>query len=644
VVEASSVSTSLTSGNFIAGSGTSLSNYSLPTGSLSAAGSISTKALSVGITPQSKVYDGSTAALLNPSAFNLSGFIGSESATINQTSGSYNSANVVEASSVSTSLTSGNFIAGSGTSLSNYSLPTGSLSAAGSIRQRPLSTWSGSGGNLLWSNPLNWDALPSFGNVAAVSIPSSAGTVTYDSTAGTTTLSAPSQIGSLQINSGVLIANGGLEANGLAMNGGQLSGSGRLFVNGFYSQSGGLLSGFSTVDLRQNSSAGLLLSGGSMQSSGARFSIANLGGPVSLSNILIDASGGTNGGQIDLNGTEISLNSANLNTSGANDGGAIRLGLGSPLLNGLSAPLPASVSIRNSSLVADPPAVGGLIGIDGKSISIAGSLLNVFGFSGGSVRLGSLNTLFLSLDAATTIALGNGASQNYVVGPGGTLFNQSLVTIDGQSVFQNSLLSIVQTSLNQTPLNEAQLLSPVSGFTSVPLETTFDPRLELAVATTLEESLFLYAENYFAIETDESSPRVSFDDKSDDISDDKEEEQANVKLELAAKQATPILIPSESGPNPLPNVVVGATSGASSQPAAATPTTGSSAELRAFVTNVSSAEAAERFSQGEARAQSETAEKLGLAGGVGTPPTPAEIQELLQRVMQSLRGPSSSSR
>jgi hypothetical protein len=248
------------------------------------------------------------------------------------------------------------------------------------------------------------------------------------------------------------------------------------------------------------------------------------------------------------------------------------------------------------------------------------------------------------LDAATTIALGNGASQNYVVGPRGTLINQALVTIDGQSVFQNSLLSIVQASLNQTPLNEAQLLSPVSGFTSVPLETTFDPRLELAVATTLEQSLFLYAENYFAIETDETSPRVSFDGKSDDISDDKEEEQANVKLELAAKQATPTLIPSGSGPNPLPNVAVGSTSGASSQPAAATPTTGSSAELRAFVTNVSSAEAVERFSQGEARAQSETAEKLGLAGGVGTPPTPAEIQELLQRVMQSLRGPSSSSR
>jgi hypothetical protein len=194
--------------------------------------------------------------------------------------------------------------------------------------------------------------------------------------------------------------------------------------------------------------------------------------------------------------------------------------------------------------------------------------------------------------------------------------------------------------LTQTPLKAQELLAPSGDFTAVPLNSTFDPNLEPAMATTLESSTFLYADDYFANQSDEGLREVK-------------NSLTEQRTKASGTTQDSDLSPAEQGrtadPGNAPAAVAAPIPTAldterSAGQAAATPTSGSSDELRASVTTVSSAEAAERFSQGEAKAQSETAEKLGLTGGAGTPPTPAQIQGLLQRVMQSLRGPSSSSR
>ncbi len=96
----------------------------------------------VAITPQTvtasiignptKTYDGTTNATLTPANFRLSGLIGTESFTVTQTAGTYNSPNVSGATTVTASLSPSNFTPGSGTLASDYNLPT-TASGAGQI-------------------------------------------------------------------------------------------------------------------------------------------------------------------------------------------------------------------------------------------------------------------------------------------------------------------------------------------------------------------------------------------------------------------------------------------------------------------------------------------------------------------------------
>jgi filamentous hemagglutinin family protein len=122
------ITASLSAANFVAGSGTLLSNYVLPT-ALSGSGTIQPALLSgkyingsiVG--NPTKIYDGTTTATLTSSNFQLTGFVGSDSATVNQTVGQYANANV-GIQNVTAHLTGGDFSPGTGTNLSNYVLPT----------------------------------------------------------------------------------------------------------------------------------------------------------------------------------------------------------------------------------------------------------------------------------------------------------------------------------------------------------------------------------------------------------------------------------------------------------------------------------------------------------------------------------------
>ena len=122
--------------DFSVGSGTSLGNYSFSR-TVTGTGTINPAVLTGYITNNpTKTYDGTTAAAVTSADYVLSGFVGSESISVNQPTGTY-AAKDAGPELVTTSLSTGNYTAGSGTLLSNYVLPT-SLSGFGTIQPAPL--------------------------------------------------------------------------------------------------------------------------------------------------------------------------------------------------------------------------------------------------------------------------------------------------------------------------------------------------------------------------------------------------------------------------------------------------------------------------------------------------------------------------
>jgi len=79
-----------------------------------------------------KPYDGNTSATLTSSNFSLSPLVGSENFTVTQTAGTYNFKDVSTATTVSASLTAGQFTPTGGALANNYVLPT-TASGAGQI-------------------------------------------------------------------------------------------------------------------------------------------------------------------------------------------------------------------------------------------------------------------------------------------------------------------------------------------------------------------------------------------------------------------------------------------------------------------------------------------------------------------------------
>jgi len=99
---------------------------------------ITPAALTVGITGSPvKTYDGTTATVLTAANYNLAGFVAGEGASVTQTAGTYNSANVAAANTISTNLLSSNFTPTGETNLSNYLLPV-IASGAGAITPATL--------------------------------------------------------------------------------------------------------------------------------------------------------------------------------------------------------------------------------------------------------------------------------------------------------------------------------------------------------------------------------------------------------------------------------------------------------------------------------------------------------------------------
>ena len=435
----------------------------------------------------------------------------------------------------------------------NYTSINGSqLPLTADISIRPLSTWSGSTAGL-WSDSANWDALPSGSNVATVAIPVGTGAVSYDAAAGGTQLQSLFNAQSLSINGGSLAVSGattvasganlslnaGAFSTASLLNQGLVNGSGPLVLKGLYTESGGSLgTGFSRVTITQTSgdlslkgvgatgpislasSAGdLNLSGALQSSSGALIDLSANGrlqlgsgaaltspggtisllstGPLRLQEAKVDAGGGSAGGTVNVDGATIALSGSTLNTSGSKDGGLIQIG---------KRTLASSVSITNSKLIADPPGIGGLITVDGRVITTAGSTFNVYGLSGGLITLGSPSTNSISLDAFSSLIGGGGASfglfANSILNNanlvGGTLF------VNGQPALASSapVPSIVSFQSSIDPI-QSSLVNNIVDYTAPgsPLMVQWEQLGIDPLSISLTESGFLYANSFFATDS-----------------------------------------------------------------------------------------------------------------------------------------------
>jgi len=122
---------SLPSADFTANSGTSLSNYTLPTSASVSTGSITPAPLTVTLNTPTKPYDTTTTASLTSSNTTVSGFAGSEGATLTA-SGNYLSPNVGTNIGIGATVTGSDFTGSGGFVASNYAIGGTTLSGSNS--------------------------------------------------------------------------------------------------------------------------------------------------------------------------------------------------------------------------------------------------------------------------------------------------------------------------------------------------------------------------------------------------------------------------------------------------------------------------------------------------------------------------------
>ncbi len=143
---AATVTASLASTDFTPASGSYAGDYALPT-TASGQGTITPQTLTASIIgATTKPYDSTLTATLTPANFSISGLIDSEGFTVTQTSGTYNSKDVLTATTVTASLASGDFIPTGSTLASDYTLPTTASGPATVSRATPTVSVTNPGG------------------------------------------------------------------------------------------------------------------------------------------------------------------------------------------------------------------------------------------------------------------------------------------------------------------------------------------------------------------------------------------------------------------------------------------------------------------------------------------------------------------
>ena len=115
-----------------------------------------------------KVYNGTTGATLAPANYSLTGFVVGQGATVTLTAGTYNSKDVLTATTVNVTLAPTDFTATGSTLLSNYILPT-TASGAGAITPLALTGAAIAASSSSYASVLNPGAV-SFGNIVGADI------------------------------------------------------------------------------------------------------------------------------------------------------------------------------------------------------------------------------------------------------------------------------------------------------------------------------------------------------------------------------------------------------------------------------------------------------------------------------------------
>jgi hypothetical protein len=206
-----------------------------------------------GVTANSKVYDGFTAATFSGGA--LQGVINNDAVSFTM-AGDFADRHAATAKTVTLSgATLG------GAAASNYILAPVSGSYTANITPNPRVAWVGDPltSDGLWSNPANWagGALPDRSNVLAVEIPAGA-RVKYDiDVIGTTSLQRLESSGQLWMAAGSLEVGDALTTFGFSQTDGTLTGPCSFTVTDSFSKTGGLFT--TSGPIRVNQTQGNLL-------------------------------------------------------------------------------------------------------------------------------------------------------------------------------------------------------------------------------------------------------------------------------------------------------------------------------------------------------------------------------------------------
>jgi len=324
-----------------------------------------------------RVYDGSTNFTVGTlTSATITGTVGGETLTLASGTGTAPSKDV---SAGTQTLTLGTLALGNGTgTASDYTLVGGTNT--GTITRLASVTWTGGGGNSLWSNAANWagGAIPDKNNVQNVNL--GGATVTFDNT-------VPAFSGSVQVDN--------VSGGALSMSSGVLNVAGAATLSN-YSQIGGTTITGTTFSSTggYNQSAGLTQVGSNLSVSGG--AVTQTGGGLTV--------GGTS--TINAGASAISL------TSGSNDfGGAVSLtggttqivdanslALGTLSVGALTVTSNGNLNLGSGSVgVLSATSNGGLISQSGP-LSVAGTTNLQAG--PGPISLTSANTFTGALTAA----------------------------------------------------------------------------------------------------------------------------------------------------------------------------------------------------------------------------------------------------
>jgi hypothetical protein len=432
-------------------------SYTAPTATVTAGVAVTAKPLTVSASlagPQTKVYDGSTAAPGVSVSGTVSGAVAGDTLVFEAAplSVAYDVSDVSAKAVLATGVPGFTFGASTASSqASDYSL-TGAvnLSMPATITALPVANWNPTVTTGQWSAPANWDVLPTAANVLSVNIPAGA-TVTFDATAANTNLQTITSAGTVAVTGGNLAVANTLSTAQYSQTGGAVTGAGSLTVTNSFSQLGGSIAMAGAVSITQGSGS---LTAGSI--SGSSITLAapagsiNQTAPLVTSGLLkVTASNGialtdaankvaaisasttgtgnmalTNAAVLDVQG--ITLASGNLvidNTGAISNSGAIHAGGGAVSITAHS-----PITIGNTVDASGNITLAALTPDGTSNITLNGAMTS----TAGGISIQAYNNFIQNSNLSAALAIDVSAGGSLSFGPGAySVGNPVMYTVNG---------------------------------------------------------------------------------------------------------------------------------------------------------------------------------------------------------------------